>query len=231
MRIGVAISLLLVGAPLGASDKVAPLLTATDLDPALVLPPPPVPGSAQAAAELEELRRVEATRSPQEIAAARADGDTKNATIFAEVLGPRFDLATLPRTARLMGIVRATENAVVDRGKAEFRRSRPYVVDPTLNPCKRNDDPLSSYPSGHTTMAFSMAEVLARLVPSKAPSLLARAARYGQTRIVCGQHFRSDVSAGETLGAIVAERLMAKPAFRLAFDAAQAELGAAGIAE
>ena len=80
-------------------------------------------------------------------------------------------------------------------------------------------------------MAFSMGETLARLVPEKAEALLARAARYGQSRIVCEQHFRSDVSAGQMLGLLIAERLMAKPAFRTAFGKARRELVAAGIAQ
>jgi hypothetical protein len=208
----------------------APLLSIADIDPALVLPPPPAAGSAQATAELTELHGVEAVRTDAEEAAARLDGDTKNATIFAEVLGPRFDLAKLPATSALLALVRASEKATVDRGKDEFRRQRPYIVDTSLKSCKRNDDPLSSYPSGHTSMAFSMGETLARLVPEKAAPILARAARYGQSRIVCGQHFRSDVSAGQMLGLLIAERLMAKPEFQTAFAAARAELVGAGVA-
>ena len=50
--------------------------------------------------------------------------------------------------------------------------------------------------------------------PKRRPQILARAARYGQSRIVCGQHFRSDVSAGQMMGTLIAERLMAKPVFR-----------------
>ena len=212
------------------APKTQSLLTARDLDPALVLPPPPAAGSPQAAAELVELRAFE-TRDAASEADARLDGDTKNATIFAVVLGPKFDLAHLPATAALMALVRASEKDTVDRGKDHFRRARPYVSDPTLKACKRNEDPLSSYPSGHTSMAFSMGETLARLVPEKAEALLARAARYGQSRIVCEQHFRSDVSAGQMLGLLIAERLMAKPAFRTAFGKARRELVAAGIAQ
>jgi acid phosphatase (class A) len=220
---------LLVAAAL-AADKPAPLLGPTDLDPALVLPPPPAVGSAQAAAELAELHAAERARNAADEADARRDGDTKNATIFAVVLGPAFDLDRLPATARLLGLVRASEKAVVDNGKDEFKRPRPYAVDTSLNSCKRNDDPLSSYPSGHSSMAFSMGETLARLVPEKAPALLARAARYAQSRIVCGQHFRSDVTAGQLLGGLIVERLMAKPQFQAAFAEARHELIAAGIA-
>lgn len=229
LRLGILVGALLAAWPAAAKDKPPPMLSAAELDPALVLPPPPAARSAQAVAELAELKTVERTRTAAEEAAAQIEGETKNAGIFAEVLGPRFDLSALPATARLMAIVRSTETAATDRGKAEFRRERPYVLDPSLQSCKRNDDPLSSYPSGHTAMAFSMAEVLARLVPDKVPALLARAARYGQSRIVCGQHFRSDVTAGEALGVILAERLMGKPEFRAAFEAARVELAAAGI--
>lgn len=224
---------LLIAAALAAAipaPKAAPLLSARDLDPALVLPAPPAAGSAQARAELAELHAAEAARTATEEAAARLDGDTKNATIFAEVLGPGFDLDRLPATSALLALVRASEKATVDRGKDEFKRPRPYAIDTSLKSCKRNDDPLSSYPSGHTAMAFSMGEILARLVPEKAAPILARSARYAQSRIVCGQHFRSDVSAGQMLGVLIAERLMTKPAFRAAFDAARRELVAAGIA-
>ena len=228
MKTGILAAAILISA--APAPKAPPMLGGADLDPALVLPPPPVAGSAQAQAELAELHAIEAVRSAAEEADARSDGDTKNATIFAQVLGPRFDLAHLPATEALLKLVRASEKDVVDRGKDEFKRPRPYIVDPTLKSCKRNDDPLSSYPSGHTTMAFSMGEMLARLVPEKAAPMLARAARYGQSRIVCEQHFRSDVSAGQMLGALLAERLMAKPEFRSAFGAARSELVAAGIA-
>jgi acid phosphatase (class A) len=206
------------------------LLSPADLDPARVLPPPPAAASTQAIAELAELHAAEVARSAADEADARLDGNTKNATIFAVVLGAGFDLDKLPATARLMALVRVSEKAVVDRGKDAFRRPRPYAVDTSLKSCKRNDDPLSSYPSGHSSMAFSMGETLARLVPERASALLARAARYGQSRVVCGQHFRSDVTAGQVLGGLIVERLMTNPVFQAAFAAARRELVAAGIA-
>lgn len=211
------------------APKVPPLLSASDLDVVRVLPAPPAPASVQARAELVELHAVETARTPADEATARRDGDTKNASIFAVVLGARFDLDRLPATAALLAQVRASEKATVDRGKAAFLRPRPYIVDPTLKSCKRNDDPLSSYPSGHTSMAFAMGEVLARLIPEKAPALLGRAAAYGQSRIVCKQHFRSDVSAGQMLGLLISERLLLKPAFVTQFGAAKDELIRAGV--
>ncbi|WP_232473866.1 phosphatase PAP2 family protein [Sphingomonas sp. MA1305] len=220
---------LLLALAAAQADKAASMLGATDLDPARVLPPPPAPGSAQARAELAELRTRQASRTAQQKDAAERTGETKNATIFAGVLGPRFDLARLPATARLLAIVRATEKEAIDRGKDHFARQRPWIVDPSLTPCKLGKEPLSSYPSGHATNAYAMAAVLAQLVPAKAPALMARAAEYAETRITCEQHWRSDLTAGEAFGLLLAERLMAKPAFRAVFTQAQVELAAAGI--
>ncbi|QDZ07915.1 phosphatase PAP2 family protein [Sphingomonas panacisoli] len=207
-----------------AKDKAPSLLSSADLDPQTVLPAPPAKGSLQGVNELRELHNVQRQRTPAAVKSAKWDSDAKSAMIFAEVLGPAFDLDKLPATKRLFDLVRATEKDVADRGKDEFKRPRPWIVDPTVKSCSRSDEPLSSYPSGHTTMAYSMAGVLARLVPAKASAIMARAARYGESRIVCEQHFRSDVTAGEALGLLVAERLMTKPEFVAAFDAAKAEL-------
>lgn len=223
---------LLGGVALVAAAPAAPQsqLLPSDLDPALVLPPPPAPDSAQARAELAELRAVEAARTPAMLAAAQSDSATKNASIFAGAIGPGFDLTRLPETARLMNAVRIAEKDAADRAKAHFRRSRPWVGNPDLRHCGKDDDAdWSSYPSGHTTMGFSMAAILARLVPDRAPAIMTRAAAYGQSRIVCEVHFRSDVTAGEVLGNAVAERLMAKPTFAAQFAAARVELAKAGL--
>ena len=160
-----AAGLLIAAAP--ARDAPG-LLTATELDPARVLPPPPATSSPQGQAELVELRTMLATTTPAERDAAAALGKFKDVSLFAGAV-PGLDLASLPATARLFDMVRTTEKDVVDRGKDEFKRPRPWIVDPAITPCSRGDDPLSSYPSGHATMAYSFAGVLARLIPARAP--------------------------------------------------------------
>lgn len=200
------------------------MLGPSELSSALVLPPPPAGNSAEARAERDELAAVEKTRTAADLEAARTDGEIKNASVFRDAIGPGFDLDRLPQTALLMAMVRGTEKASADRAKDYFKRPRPWIVNPSIHACSRDDEPLSSYPSGHTTMAFSMGAILSQLIPDRAPAIMARAARYAQNRIVCEVHFRSDVTAGEALGLIVAERLMQKPQFRAQFDRARQEL-------
>jgi acid phosphatase (class A) len=83
------------------------------------------------------------------------------------------------------------------------------------------------YPSGHSSLAFSMGVVLASLIPEKSQAILARASEYAEHRLVCGVHYRSDIVAGQQFGTILALRLMQNPTFRAQMDRARAEFGSA----
>ena len=212
--------------PAAAAPK---FLTAADYAPDQILPAPPKDGSPKAMAELAEVQALERSRTPAELARAKHDDETENATVFAEVIGPGFDLTKLPATAKLLADVQVEEKAAAKAAKDHFLRNRPWIIDNALQSCAKGDAPQSSYPSGHSTMGFSMAVILARLEPAKAPALMARAAEYADNRLVCGMHFRSDVVAGQALGTAVALKLLDLPAFRAEMDAAAQELAKAGV--
>lgn len=229
LALALAPALLSSSGPPRSHASVPQLLAPADLPIAEVLPPPPSDASSQHLAELTELASLERGRTHAELVAAERDNSKKDASIFAGAMGPWFELGHLPETATLMAMVRASEKASADRAKAYFKRPRPWVANPAIKACSREDEPLTSYPSGHTTMAFSMGAVLARLDPLNATRIMARAAEFGEHRLVCEVHYRSDVTAGQTLGLIVAERLMRNPIFQQQFVRARAELGRTGI--
>ena len=56
-----------------------------------------------------------------------------------------------------------------------------------------------SYPSGHTTYGYMGSVVLAVLVPERYQQMIARAAEYGNDRILMGAHYAMDVLGGRTL--------------------------------
>ena len=205
-------------------------LSSSDYNPEILLPPPPEEGSAAAKAELAELDRIQQRRSQEAFARADRDFRTRNGTIFAAAIGPGFDLDKLPVTAKLLDDVQKDEDAAASLAKNYFHRTRPWIVDPALNSCSKDDDPHSAYPSGHATMAYAMAVVLASLVPQKAQPIMARAADYAENRLVCGMHRRRDIQAGQVLGTVVAELLLRNPGFTTEFAAAERELQAARIA-
>ena len=59
--------------------------------------------------------------------------------------------------------------------KEHFKRNRPWIADPALKSCAKGDAPQSSYPSGHATMGYAFAVVLARIVPEKSKAIFDRA--------------------------------------------------------
>jgi acid phosphatase (class A) len=227
MHIKPLLALLLITAlASGEAVTAETFLTPSQYDPARLLPPPPSDESAATKDELAELKAIEAARSAFQLARAKSDDKTENASIFAETVGPGFDLAKLPATAKMLADIRRQEQAAANGAKIFFKRNRPWIVDPSLASCSKEDAPQSSYPSGHATMGFSMGVVLASLIPEKAQLILRRATEYAENRLVCGMHFRRDIQAGQTLGTVIATELMQSPSFRVDFDAAALELRA-----
>ena len=69
-----------------------------------------------------------------------------------------------------------------------------YNSGPTMNLI---DSP--SFPSGHTTYGYSGSLTLALLAPDRYQQMIARAAEYGNDRIIIGAHYAMDVIGGRTL--------------------------------
>jgi acid phosphatase (class A) len=137
----------------------------------------------------------------------------------------------LPATRAMLTAVSEAEDEATKEPKAFFHRDRPWILDSAIQTCTAHKPgpAANSYPSGHSTVGFAMAEVMAALVPDKAQPLLARASVFAENRLVCGYHFRSDIVAGQELGTVLALQLMADPAFQAKMAAARRELQAAKI--
>ena len=205
----------------------AAMLDPAEIDAAHLLPPPPAADSSRAKAEVAELHAIASASSPALIEAARRDDGDEKPDLFNAALG--FDLAALPATSKMMNDVLKEEDTDSKAAKAYFHRDRPWIVDASIKTCVpvKPGPAANSYPSGHTSVAFSMGVVLAALMPEKAQAILARAEEFGEHRLVCGVHFRSDIAAGQQFGTVLALQLMEKPAFKAEMDAARAELRAA----
>src|SRR5215831_19010397 len=107
------------------------------LDITKILPAPPASDSWQAAMELADLHRIQETRTPEQVAHARADDAEESMFAFKDVLGPAFKRDSLPATAVLSDHIKNDEGVIVNPGKKFFARPRPYHFDATLKPvCK-----------------------------------------------------------------------------------------------
>ena len=202
------------------------------IPPENIIPPPPSRGSLVEQEEIGEILRARAAATPGRMALAKQDNDIENATIFAGAIGHGWDLKRLPKTKFLIDRIMDVDRSGSRAAKRYFRRSRPWIVEPKVQTCAPHESgpAANSYPSGHTMLGYQLGVVLASLMPNKAQAILARSEEYGESRIVCGFHFRSDVTAGQQFGTALAVEMLKNPIFRVWFSEAQAELKAAGIA-
>jgi acid phosphatase (class A) len=204
-------------------------LTSSDVEPGLILPQPFAPGSEGEKAELVELHRVVASASPARLAQAKWDDEHEDPALFDGVLGVKLE--AMPATWALLKEVQEEGEAAADVSKTYFNRARPWSADPTLPNCDagKKANPRRSYPSGHSTLSYSVGYVLAHLAPEKAGIILSRAADYAMSRQICGVHYPSDTEASHVLATVIGVKLLASPAFLARMAAARSELRAAHL--
>jgi acid phosphatase (class A) len=225
--------------PTAAVPEIAPGILAGYLpraalpDSALLVSPPPEPGSAAFARDEEASRAGLALRGTPRWTAAASDAELKFPAA-AGAFACAADLAISPdATPHLYMLLRRT---LTDAGlstygaKTKYQRQRPFMTNgqPTCTPHEeamlRKD---GSYPSGHSAIGWALALVLAEAAPDRANAILARGLDFGQSRVVCNVHWQSDVDAGRIVGAGAVSRLHADAGFSAELAAAKAEVAAA----
>jgi acid phosphatase (class A) len=207
------------------------LAAAPDMD--QILAPPPPLGSALQQGELAAVRALRAPKDPALWALAVADDTIDPWATFEGALGAKIDKAKAPQASIVLQRVGTDIVSAYDPAKEHFARPRPFVSDPTIEICvtdakKRERLTKSpSYPSGHAGFGWGHALVLAAMVPEKTDAILARGRAYGDSRMVCGVHYPSDIAAGRMTAAAVLARLESDPAYHRDFLLAKTELRAA----
>jgi acid phosphatase (class A) len=188
-----------------------------------VVPPPPSDSSAETRAELDEMLRIQAERSPTTSARAKDDAAV-SVFRFADAVGSdRFTKKNLPLTTALFDRLLEDEGLVMTPAKDAFARPRPFVLEERLQPLL--DKPKSSaYPSGHSTWAYSAGLVLADMLPERRAEIMTRVREYAYNRVVVGLHYPSDIEAGAMSGAALAAALFSSFKFRADQAAAAQEL-------
>jgi acid phosphatase (class A) len=165
-----------------------------------------------------------------QLAAQDADLTFPNAAgTFSCALGAPITEAETPRLYTLLRRTLADGGAATRGAKAKHQRTRPFV-EFSEGSCSPNDEAYlrndGSYPSGHSSLGWTWTLVLAELAPDRDDAILQRGFAYGQSRVICGVHWQSDVNAGRVMGAGVVARLHNDPTFRADFEAARQELAA-----
>lgn len=195
-----------------------------------LLPPPPSPGSIlfmydEAQYKWGKQQR-NTSRGEQAAEDARVNGDgVPNA--FSEAFGIRISEATTPEIYKLvLGMREDAGDLATREAKEHYMRVRPFAFynEMTCNPEQQQElSTNGSYPSGHTAIGWATALVLAEINVDRQDEILKRGYEMGQSRVICGYHFQSDVDAARLVASAVVARLHANENFMKQLEKAKKE--------
>ena len=145
--------------------------------------------------------RADSARAALAIAQAETNLDTM-VRMFSKPFGMEISAKKTPAIMNVIERGIATLRQVGRVPKKHYMRRRPFdrFNEPTLVP--KDEESLrknGSYPSGHTILAWSMAMLLVEINPTAQDALLKYAYEWGQSRVIAGFHWQSDVDASKVL--------------------------------
>ena len=197
------------------------------------LPAPPEPGSADFARDVARYEwGKEQRKDPERAALARHDSVWSYATVadaFSKPFGTEISPTNTPSTWKLLEDSLSTTDQMRVAPKAFYHRRRPFAYFNEEPLCPKEDGVWrdeGSYPSGHTMRSMVAALILAEINPAKADEIVVRAMQYGESRVIAGAHWQSDVDMTRIAAAIAYSRLHTLPAFLSQLELAKKEFAA-----
>ncbi|MGH8253088.1 MAG: phosphatase PAP2 family protein [Steroidobacteraceae bacterium] len=237
-----------VATPSAAAQAAPVYFSPGQLDSTALIEPPPVTGSEADRADLQAVLDAQRTAHAAGTT-ARAVADTViDCQRVADVLlaapsapGAVTHAAALSSGDGAAAIAFATRAAKQVSGatnapKRFWERPRPYIASAQVERLGdvAPDSPYAisggyqrghtSYPSGHTAFATACAIVLAQMAPEQAAALFARARLFGQSRLIVGAHYATDVDAGRRVGTAAAGLMLQNARFQADLRTARAQL-------
>ena len=196
----------------------------------ILLPGPPDGGSIlflydQARYNWGKLQR-KTPRGEQAAQDARVTGNGLPKA-YSEAFGVDISEENTPEILKLIVGMREDAGDLGTReAKRHYDRTRPFIFyeEDTCNPEQQAElSSNGSYPSGHSSLGWATALVLAEINPERQNEILKRGYEMGESRVICGYHFQSDVDAGRVTGSTTVARLHADPGFNKQLAKAKAE--------
>lgn len=127
---------------------------------------------------------------------------------FGGIFGLEITKEGTPEIYSILQDVCASCDSIYSDAKKFYDRRRPYTYynEGTIVPEKEEKHRYEgSYPSGHTVLGWTSALLLADInqSPQAMEGLLARGYEFGQSRVIAGYHWQSDVDAGRMAGSVL----------------------------
>lgn len=147
--------------------------------------------------------------------------------IYSEALGFYISHETTPAIYRLISRGERTAAQAVLKAKRKYMRVRPFArMNEHVAGAFDDEEHLrgnGSYPSGHTSLGWTTALIMAQMAPEQQDTILRRGWEYGESRVIVGAHWQSDVDAARLAASACVARLQASAEYRADLAAARAE--------
>ena len=208
------------GTAMAQTDKAEPYFTPKEMPNMLNTPLTP-PDSLSAAFSYDLSRYIwgKTQRPTERGKMARQDAEYGLQVVcreFAEPFGMTISKERTPEIYKLLLDALVTCDEISWTPKEHFMRRRPFMVfhEPSLAP--QDDAALSkngSFPSGHTILGWSAALLLSEINPDRADAIITRGYLYGESRVIVGAHWQSDVNAGYLYASVAYAKLHSSDRF------------------
>lgn len=145
---------------------------------------------------------------------------------FSPAVGKELTKEKYPVLAKtIMGVMQDVRSSI-QKAKKRHARHRPYqhFNEPTPVPEDESPTDFTSYPSGHTVRGWAAALFLVSVFPDHANEILSIGFQLGQSRVILGYHYQSDVEAARLAASAGFARLCAEESFRASIVACQEEV-------
>ncbi len=144
---------------------------------------------------------------------------------YSPAVGVELTPETHPELYRLFSRLHLTEQQAGASAKAFFHRIRPYQQYKERSGVPSHESPtdFTSYPSGHTHASWLVGLTLASIDPAHTEQIMKVAYELGQSRVIVGFHYQSDVDMGRVAGSITFARVMSEPEFQKLYEKAKKE--------
>ncbi len=231
LAVAAVLAALMLPAPGIAQEQVPHYLTPQEAPDSLaILPPPPAYDSVGFLQDKAVYDWGLSQRGTPRGKQAYEDADVSPENIpalFSEAFGHPLDAKQAPEIYELLiGMKEDAGDYATAGAKKYYNRTRPFSFfqQPT---CRPDDEATlstnGSYPSGHTTIGWALALVLAEINPERSSEILKRGLEIGESRVICGYHWQSDIDAARIVAAATVARLHDKPDFVAQLAEAKAE--------